>query len=355
MANIAVIGVGKIGKLVAALMARHYDVTVYDQDEKRAEDFHEGKVKWGGTVDTRSAGDLERAIGGKNLVVSCCPYFCNEDIARAARALGTSYCDLAEDIKTGMAIERIAEGSEARFIPHCGLAPGFTQIIASHLVRRHTPVTSVSIRVGALPENPTNALKYNLTWSTDGLINEYGNPCEVLSEGRLKQVQPLEGYERLIVGETELEAFNTSGGLGTLARSLEGQVNELTYKTLRYVGHRDLMKFLMFDLQLNVYREILKQILESAVPTTERDKVFILVSVVGRSGGSLHEHAYTRVIPHGNIDGTHWTAIQITTASSVAAVVELCLEGRIEKTGIVRQEEIDYEAFTSTEPGALFT
>jgi len=355
MASIALIGAGKIGKLSAELLARKYIVTVYDLDESRRQDFRDGKAVWGGRVDTKIADDLRQAIDGKDLVVSCCPYFCNEDIARAARELGTSYCDLAEDVKAGMAIEQIAAGANARFIPHCGLAPGFTQIIASHLVARHQPVTSVSIRVGALPENPTNALKYNLTWSTDGLINEYGNPCEILHEGRLKQVQPLEGYERLIVGETELEAFNTSGGLGTLARSLEGQVDELTYKTLRYVGHRDLMKFLMFDLQLNVYREILKQILESAVPTTERDKVYILVSVVGRSGASLHEHTYTRVIPHGEIDGAHWTAIQITTASSLAAVVELCLEGRIPQTGFVRQEEIDYEAFLSTRTGELFS
>lgn len=354
MASIALIGAGKIGKLAAELIAQQYDVSVHDLDDSRGADFRTGKAVWGGAVDTRNADDLKRVIEGKDLVVSCCPYFCNEDIARAVRELGTSYCDLAEDIKTGMAIEQIAEGATGRFIPHCGLAPGLTQIIASHLVRHHKPVTSVSIRVGALPENPTNALKYNLTWSTDGLINEYGNPCEMLSEGSLKQVEPLEGYERLMVGETELEAFNTSGGLGTLARSLEGKVDELTYKTLRYVGHRDLMKFLMFDLQLNVYREILKQILESAVPTTQQDKVYILVSVVGRSGGSLHEHTYTRVIPHGEINGSHWTAIQITTASSLAAVVELCLEGRIPQTGFVRQEEIDYEAFLSTRTGGLF-
>ena len=354
MANIALIGTGKIGTLAAKLLAQQYDVTVYDLDKSREQDFREGNVSWGGAVDTQNANDLRLAIEGKDLVISCCPYFCNEDIARAARKLGTSYCDLSEDVKTGMAIEQIAKGATSRFIPHCGLAPGFTQIIASHLVRNHKPITSVSIRVGALPENPTNALKYNLTWSTDGLINEYGNSCEILSDGHLKQVEPLEGYERLILGETELEAFNTSGGLGTLARSLEGEVDELTYKTLRYVGHRDLMKFLMFDLQLNVYREILKQILESAVPTTQQDKGYIHVSVVGRAAGSLHEHTYTRVIPHGKIAGNHWTAIQITTASSLAAVVELSLNGKIPQTGFVRQEEIDYEAFLSTRTGELF-
>ena len=39
------------------------------------------------------------------------------------------------------------------------------------------------MRVGALPQFPTGELKYNLTWSTDGLINEYCNPCEAIHEG----------------------------------------------------------------------------------------------------------------------------------------------------------------------------
>ena len=41
----------------------------------------------------------------------------------------------------------------------------------------------LSMRVGALPEYPTNSLSYNLTWSTDGVINEYCEPCAVIANG----------------------------------------------------------------------------------------------------------------------------------------------------------------------------
>jgi saccharopine dehydrogenase-like NADP-dependent oxidoreductase len=338
--KIALIGAGKIGKLGALLLGKKYDVA--------------SATRAHGQLDINHADKLRRALEGNELVISCCPYFCNEKIALAARDLGLAYCDLSEDISSGKSVEQISSSATTQFIPHCGLAPGFTQIIANHMVQRYDPATSVSIRVGALPENPTNALKYNLTWSTDGLINEYGNPCEILIDGQLRQVQPLEGYERLIIGDVEYEAFNTSGGLGTLARSLTGKVKDLSYKTLRYLGHRDLMKFLMVDLQLNEYREILKQILESAVPTTQQDRVVILVSVIGKVGGSLRENTYTKVIPHGDIDGIHWTAIQIATASSLASVVDLSLQGKITKKGLVRQEEIDFEAFTDNEFGSVF-
>jgi len=64
--------------------------------------------------------------------------------------------------------------------------------------------------------------------------------------------------------------------------------------------------------------------------------------------GSLQKNTYTKVIPHGEIDGIHWTAIQIATASSAASVADLCLQGKISKTGFVRQEEIDFQAFIAS-------
>ncbi len=351
--EIALIGAGKIGKLTTHLLQKKYQVTVYDIDEEKAKESA-GPKGAHERLDINEVKDLRRALKGKEMTISCCPYFCNERIALGAAEIEVAYCDLSEDVSSGKAIERIAKDASTSIIPHCGLAPGAAQIIAHDMVERYHPVTSVSIRVGALPENPTNALKYNLTWSTDGLINEYGNPCEAIIDGKLRSVQPLEGYERVSIEGVEYEAFNTSGGLGTLARSLEGKVKELNYKTLRYLGHRDLMKFLMVDLQLNEYREILKHILESAVPTTEKDRVVMLISVVGKTNGSLRQDTYTKVIPHGEVDGIHWTAIQIATASSVAAVVDLCLLGKIQKTGFVRQEEIDFQSFTKSEYGSVY-
>ena len=81
------------------------------------------------------------------------------------------------------------------------------------------------MRVGALPLFPSNALKYNLTWSTDGLINEYCNPCQAIHDGQLREVWPLEGLEQFSLDGVEYEAFNTSGGLGTLCETLRGRVD----------------------------------------------------------------------------------------------------------------------------------
>ena len=352
-AEIAVIGGGKIGKLVVAHLQRKYTVRLYDLDADRAgDDVPEGVEV--AELDVMDAVAVLQALERKSLVVNCCPHFCNLQIAKAAREADISYIDLSEDVETGGEIEKLAEGTSGYFVPRCGIAPGFIQIVAAHMMQDYESVQTVHLRVGALPENPTNALKYNLTWSTDGLINEYGNPCEAIVEGELKMVEPLEDYERMVIDGVEYEAFNTSGGLGTLAHSALGKVKELNYKTMRYLGHRDLMKFLLFDLKLNEYRTILREILESAVPTTQQDLVVLLVTLVGTQKGLLTQHTYTKTVSHGDLYGRHWTAIQLTTASSAASVADLILEGKMPHTGYVRQEEIDFDAFCGTPYGELF-
>ena len=82
-------------------------------------------------------------------------------------------------------------------MPHCGLAPGFICVVGASLAARLDSVETIALRVGALPQHPNNVLKYSLTWSTEGLINEYGNPCQAVVDGRMIDVAPLEGLEEI--------------------------------------------------------------------------------------------------------------------------------------------------------------
>ena len=150
------------------------------------------------------------------------------------------------------------------------------------------------MRVGALPQFPVDTLKYNLTWSTDGLINEYCNPCEAIREGRLAEVLPLEGLESFSLDGVDYEAFNTSGGLGTLCETLDGKVDRLDYKTVRYPGHRDVMKMLLEDLRLRDRRELLKDVLERSIPITHQDVVLIFVTVSGWRDARLTQETYAK-------------------------------------------------------------
>jgi saccharopine dehydrogenase-like NADP-dependent oxidoreductase len=239
-------------------------------------------------------------------------------------------------------------------MPQCGLAPGFVSIASFELTGQFDRVEEVRMRVGALPQFPTNEMKYNLTWSTDGLINEYGNPCQAIHNGRLIEVLPLEGLEHFSLDGVDFEAFNTSGGVGTLAETLAGKVRSLDYKTIRYRGHRDLMAFLMNELRLNEQRPLLNQILERAVPVTPQDVVLIFCTVAGMKDGRLTQVTDARKVYHGEYMGQELSAIQITTAGSLCAVLDLHVAGKLPSRGFVRQEQVRLEDFLLNRFGRCF-
>jgi saccharopine dehydrogenase-like NADP-dependent oxidoreductase len=272
-------------------------------------------------------------------IISSLPYYCNVGVAEAARKAGAHYFDLTEDVEVTRAVRAIATGAAQAFVPQCGLAPGFISIAAAELITHFDELRSVKLRVGALPQHPNNVLKYSLTWSTEGLINEYGNPCQAIVDGRVTDVAPLEGLEEIEIDGTLYEAFNTSGGLGSLAETHGADCENMTYKTIRYPGHCDQMRLLMNDLKLNHDRGTLKHILENAVPQTLQDVVIVYAAVTGKQDGQLREENYVNKVYPQVIAGRLWSAIQVTTASGITAVVDLVLQNKGRFSGFVAQEQ----------------
>ena len=340
MKRILIVGAGRIGVAIAAKLVRSrgYSVTLADQQPPQR--LPVGAVFQ--PLDARDPGQLANACRGQAAVISAAPFFLNAEIARAARGADAHYFDLTEDVATTKAIREIAAGANTAFVPQCGLAPGFVGIVAGDLFKRFETPRALKMRVGALPRFPANRLKYNLTWSTDGLINEYCNPCEALRDGKPVSLQPLEGLEPLVIDGVEYEAFNTSGGLGTLCETLAGKIDTLDYKTIRYPGHCEILKLLLDDLGLSRKRDMLKEIFETALPETPQDVVHILVTASGLRGGHLVQESFSRTV-FGM--GTDETAIQRTTAAGACVLLDLVLAGRVKTRGFVRQEDVPLDAF----------
>ncbi len=359
MRRVLLLGAGKIGRAIARLLVDSGDYAVVVGDVSR-EALDRILVRVPGVevrqVDVGSPSDLRGALDGCHAVVSALSYFLNPAVAEAALAAGVSYFDLTEDVATTRRVRHVAsQAADGQiFMPQCGLAPGFISIVAQHLTTQFDSLDAVHMRVGALPLFPTGALKYNLTWSTDGLINEYCNPCEAIQDGRSVELLPLEGYEQFLLDGVRYEAFNTSGGLGTLCESLATRVRELNYKTMRYVGHCDAVKLLVNELRLSECRKVLKDILERAVPVTFQDVVVTFCTVVGMRNGQLVQLTDGRKVYHQDIGGQHWSAIQVTTAASVCAVLDLFGAGRLPERGFVRQEQVDFDAFVANRFGQYY-
>lgn len=354
MTRVVVLGAGKIGVTVAAMLAEtgNYSVTLGDADG----DGLRARVPVGvdaRCVDVADPFALRALLSDQNVVVSALPFFLDFQVAEAARAEGVHYFDPTEDVATARAIRTLAEEADTVFIPQCGLAPGFIAIAAMALVERFDEILDVRLRVGALPQYPDNALKYNLTWSTDGLINEYCNPCEAVVDGRVMEVLPLEGYEEFSLDGISYEAFATSGGVGTLCETLGGRVRNLDYKTVRYPGHRDRIRMLSRDLKLCERREVFRDVIEHAVPVTRQDVVLVFVTVVGRKGGLLTQESWAKKIYGDGFEGGR-SAIQKTTAGGICAMIDLHREGKLPASGFVRQEQARLHDVLANRFGSVF-
>src|SRR5205807_8025083 len=204
MHRVLILGAGKIGALISGLLAESgaYRVQLGDVDGAAAEAVvraHGAANLTGFSLDATDGAALAKHLAAHpvDAIISSLPYYCNVGVAEAARKAGTHYFDLTEDVEVTHAVRAIARAASQAFVPQCGLAPGFISIAAAELITHFDELRAVKLRVGALPQHPNNVLKYSLTWSTEGLINEYGNPCQAVTDGRLLEVAPLEGLEEI--------------------------------------------------------------------------------------------------------------------------------------------------------------
>jgi saccharopine dehydrogenase-like NADP-dependent oxidoreductase len=346
--KVLILGAGNIGRQIAKYLGQYpdYDVVVADKNpaifEHAFDAVADYRIK---TVVIKE--QFANAINGVDVVVNASPHTENITIAKAAAKFGCHYFDLSEDVESTEFIRTLAtKNKNLAFMPQCGLAPGYINIVANDLLKSFDTLNGdeihdVRMRVGALPLAPSNAFKYNFTWSVDGLINEYINDGKALEGGKIVNTKGMEGLEHITIDGIEYEAFNTSGGAGSMIDSLNGIARNVNYKTLRYPGHRDLINVLLEDLKLKNDRETLKKILVNAIPYTEKDVIITYVSVSGIKNGRL-----TELTTHkSHYAETGITAIQKTTAGGLCIALDLFREGTLPQSGFLKQENIDLNDF----------
>lgn len=346
MKSVMVAGAGKIGSTIARFLAHsgHYKVHLVDINPDNAHPNAKNVTHEHWQLDQLDINDQKQSLAyikanHCEAIITALPYICNLTMANLAASAKVHYFDLSEDVSSAEAIAKLAANSQKAFVPMCGLAPGFVNIVASDLLKKMDKAFDVKICCGALPQDASNALQYSLTWSTDGLINEYGNECYGMQNGEKLTLYPLEDLENVVIDGEQYEAFNTSGGVGTLFDTYGHDVKSLTYKTMRYPGHCEKMRFLMKDLKLNEDRDTLKRILERAVPTTLQDVVIVYVTVDGMVNDRYMHKAYAKKFYPKIIAGIHCTAIQATTASGMCAVVDMVLSEPDRYQGLIKQEQ----------------
>jgi lysine 6-dehydrogenase len=348
VSRIVVLGSGIVGRAAAwDLVRRGHEVVVADIDAARAAEVADEI----GAVDHQAAnagrpGDLGPLLAGASLLVTAVPFHLNAGLARAAVDAGCHYVDFGGNpavVAEQLLLDEAARRTGVLLVPDCGLAPGLANVLALDCLRSlgPGPVERLALRVGALPARPHGTLGYQLAFSPAGLINEYAEPCEVLRHGRHTTVDPLTEIEVVDwPGVGTLEAFHTAGGSSSLPRRLEGKVEELDYKTLRYPGHaaafRAMAEVGLFDPETRTVgsaalapRDLLADLLAANLPPPGDDLVLVRVWAEALRHGERKTSGAELTDHH---DG-RFSALARTTAFPAAALAHMLATGAIDEPG----------------------
>ena len=326
MKKLAVLGLGHIGSYVKEELSFGAPIQVSGYDITNGHDLNDLSV-------------LDKIISDHDGVLASTPFFLNKKIASVCAHYGVDYFDLTESVDVTNFVKSLS--GKSRFVTQCGLAPGMVSIIAAYLAKDYNYVDTIAIRVGALSTNANNHLQYYRTWNTEGLINEYIHPCPALVNGELVSLRPLQDMETVTIAGLQFEAANTSGGIGSLAESFVNRAKNVNYKTLRYPGHWNHIRFLADDLGLADNFSTYVNLFNKYVPECTNDRVYIHIAVSGREDGVLKQSQYTKII-ESTADAT---AIQIATGCGVLCVLDAWSRGALDNsTGWIAQENIPTES-----------
>ena len=277
-------------------------------------------------------------------VINALPFFLNERIAQSARDAGCAYIDFTEDDLMADKVQAIFKDSPSSCAVKCGLAPGLVNYVGYDLIGMMDEPESLIVSVGALPRTVSYSAahpeqSYNLTWSVDGLVNEYIRPCRIRRDGVAMEVPALGNLIKIVIDGTEYEAAYTSGGVGSLVRDLTNVPN-VCYMTLRYPGHYKYIKAVVKE-HAGDFDKIKNEFLQT-FPFTDDDVIVLYSNAIGKCKGELTRRSYAN-----KFYGTEGlTAIQATTAGSGVAILELMLTGKV--NGILDHSMVKLNEFTDT-------
>jgi lysine 6-dehydrogenase len=313
------------------------------------------------TVDAREEIAVEKAMQGMQACANALPYFFNLDIARIAIEQGVHCCDLGGNTEIVLRQVELDDAARARgvsIVPDCGLAPGMVNILAETAIRRLDSVQSVRIYVGGLPQHPMPPLNYQIVYSLEGVLDYYTTPSWIVRGGRQVQVEALSEVEPVPFDPPigTLEAFHTAGGLSTLARTYDGRIESMEYKTLRYPGHAEQMRtiralgLLSLDpIQVRGQSVVPRQaFISCAEPRLRRpggrDLVALRVIVDGQRGG-IDRHVIWEMVDYYD-EEKGISAMERSTGYSLAITAVMQIAGEVEGIGVKTPDQaIDGELY----------
>lgn len=310
-------------------------------------------------LDARDEAAVRRALKGYDVALSAVPYFFNLALTRAAIASGVSFCDLGGNtdiVRQQHALDGKARRAGVRVIPDCGMGPGMGNTLAVYAMGLLDTAAHVYLYDGGLPQHPAPPWNYQLTFSIEGLTNEYFGGMTVLRGGRLTHIPCFTEFEKVEVPPLgELECFFIAGGASTAPWTFAGKLQTYELKVLRYPGNFAQLKAFsdlgLFDTKPVkvdgrevVPRHVFHALFEPQVRTEViKDVCIVRVRAVGTKDGAPAE-AMVEVIDYYD-EATGFSAMQRTTGWHLSIVAAMMARGETPVGAMPLELAVGGEAF----------
>jgi saccharopine dehydrogenase-like NADP-dependent oxidoreductase len=238
--NIAVLGAGMVGRVIAADLAKEHSVTSLDVSESSLQLAQSGHANIKTIkADLKDYASYKKLIAPFDLVVTAVPGFMGFDTLKAVIECGKNVADISFFPENALDLHPLAKEKNVTVITDCGVAPGMSNFIIGRY-NEEMKIDAFEVYVGGLPKIRKRPFEYKAPFSPVDVIEEYTRPARIMESGNIVVKPALTENEWIQFDELgTLEAFNTDG-LRSLLYTMPHIKNQKE-KTLRYPGHIELI------------------------------------------------------------------------------------------------------------------
>jgi lysine 6-dehydrogenase len=352
-----ILGAGRQGTAAAydlAVRGEAGSIALADLDESRAANaaarvnaLAGRAVATGTRLDATDRQAVAAFLRGLDAAIGAVSYKLNLELTSAALEAGTDWCDLGGNTSVvlgQLALDKQAKKAGVRIVPDCGEAPGLASNLMAYAMSLLDEPQDLVLYDGGLPLHPTPPWNYRLTFSMDGLTNEYAGGSTYVRDGKTVEVRSFDPdeYEMVDLGDPvgTVEAFST-GGASTTPWTLGKRLRSMRNKVIRYPGHVAVWKGFM---DAGLFSE--EPVRVGSVDVVPRELFHALIEPQIRADDTVDDIVVAHVVVTGLKDGRParsivdmrvvrdhelgFSAMEETTGWHAAIVAHLMATGRIQ-------------------------
>ena len=282
-----------------------------------------------------------------DIVVGAVPGFLGLQTARAVIEAGKDMVDISFFPEDPFVLDELAKNKKVTVVTDCGVAPGMGNVILGYHHKR-MKINSYECVVGGLPVVREWPYEYKAVFSPIDVIEEYLRPARYVQHGALITREALSDPELIHFPEVgTLESWN-SDGLRSLIRTMP-DIPNMIEKTLRYPGCIEYLKvlresgFFSYD-ALDINGVSVRPIDLTAkllfpkwkLKPGEEEFTVMRIRIEGEEQGKAKCYEYNLFDRTDRVTGT--LSMARTTGYTCTAAVNLVLEGRFKRKGIIPPE-----------------